>query len=312
MPERHRGRADTLRVVGIHQPGEARAETLGRQITRSVGSSRSSKSISALGDAAQTHGRLPRPDPQPRVSIAHGDEAADAQLDVPSKTRAKIEMQLRDAAAGDPVLLPFRISTCRLAFRRGSSSRLAALPASGSVMQMAGLSPASTTRRPSLRCLGAVFHDGDDRAHVAFHRDAPGDAADLGHLLDHQYGIENVRPCPPSSLGTVMPMNPASFSAAHCPMDTVRCGRPRRRGGRLRFPQDHGREPGMHAGRRSVRTWINLPCDIPERQRIRHSECNGKTLARHRPSVRTADCLFQQDIRDFLELRAGPQQVEPL
>jgi hypothetical protein len=68
---------------------------------------------------------------------------------------------------------------------------LAALPAPGSVMQMAGLSPARTSPAAS-RFWGSLpyFHDGADGPHIRLDDDAPGYATAFRHLLDNQDCIE--------------------------------------------------------------------------------------------------------------------------
>ena len=68
---------------------------------------------------------------------------------------------------------------------------VAALPASGSVMQIAGLSPASTKGAAvAFLRLGAVGHDGADAAHVGLDDDARGERAGAGDGLDH---LQDVR-----------------------------------------------------------------------------------------------------------------------
>ena len=53
--------------------------------------------------------------------------------------------------------------------------------------------------QPLLR-VAAIGHDGGDAAHIALDRDASGDAADLGHFLDHQTASSQLAPCPPHSV----------------------------------------------------------------------------------------------------------------
>ena len=72
---------------------------------------------------------------------------------------------------------------------------VAALPASGSVMQMAGLSPPEDEfRREALLRLGPVAHDGADGTQVRFHHDASGDPTGARHLLDDEGRVEVVAP----------------------------------------------------------------------------------------------------------------------
>ena len=104
--------------------------------------------------------------------VADRDEAADALLFARFVEDAREDqMEPRHAAAGDPVLLA--VDDKAVAAPVGARRHLAGGAAgTGSVMQIAGLSPASTSGGEPLLRFAAVFHDGRDRAHVGLDDDA--------------------------------------------------------------------------------------------------------------------------------------------
>ena len=144
-----------------------------------------------LGDAAQPHGRLALADHETLCLVADREKAADTLLLALLIEHArKHQMQLRDAAAGDPVL--------------AAVDDVAAAPAVGARGHLAGgrsRAGLGDADRRLVACehqlggelllgLGAVMHHGRDRAHVGLDHDPPGDAADLRHLVDHQRCFE--------------------------------------------------------------------------------------------------------------------------
>ena len=189
--QRHGARPDTLAVIGIHQVGKATPETGGRQQHPVLRQFQVLEEDLRLRDAAQAHGRLPLPDPQARVLVADGNETADAQpVALRVQHPREDQMQAGDAAAGDPVLLAVQDIAVALFhgggrhFRRGAARLRLGDADRGLVTVQHELGGHLSLG------LGAILQDGGDRAHVGLHRDAPGDAADPRHLLDHQRGVE--------------------------------------------------------------------------------------------------------------------------
>ena len=141
--ERHRGGADALAVVGGHQVGEALLQSARRD---DQGRGRQVDLLAVdhgLRDAAQPHGRLAPGDLQALGLVADRKEAADALLALLVVHLGEDQVQARHAAAGDPVLAAVDDEAVALRSARVVMPP-ASEPASGSVMQMAGLSPDST------------------------------------------------------------------------------------------------------------------------------------------------------------------------
>ena len=192
--KRHRRRADPLAVIGVHQAREAAPQPFRRGDHHRVRHFQTLEDDLDLGDAAQPHGRFTLADDQAfrraGVRVAHREEAADALLEAVLENPRENEMQPRDAAAGNPVLLA--VDDPIVALSVGPRGHLA-----GSA---AGIRFGDADRRliAAQHHLGrylalvvvAIFHHRADRAHIAFHGDPPGDAAYLGHFHDQQHRIE--------------------------------------------------------------------------------------------------------------------------
>ena len=91
----------------------------------------------------------------------------------------------------------------------------AALPASGSVMQIAGLSPDSTRSAAILRCASVPYAMTAEIAPMlASTAMRPVTPHTLANSSTTSTASRNEWPGPPRSVGTVMPVKPASWSAA--------------------------------------------------------------------------------------------------
>ena len=131
-----------------------------------------------------------------------------------SKARAKIRCS-RDTPA--PVIQCLRpLSTKPPSRRRSARVRiaLASLPASGSVMQMAGLSPPSTRAATRRRCASVPKAITAETAPMLLSTTMRAETVQaLAISSTTSTASRKDRPWPPKSRGTVMPMNPASARA---------------------------------------------------------------------------------------------------
>ena len=92
---------------------------------------------------------------------------------------------------------------------------MAALPAPGSVMQIAGLSPARTSSAASRFCVSEPYRMiapmAPRLASTTIRAVAPQDRATASMT---RTASRQVRPRPPCSFGMVIPMNPAAVNAS--------------------------------------------------------------------------------------------------
>src|SRR6185437_14288402 len=105
--ERDGAGAHALRVVRAHQSREALAQAPGRYEQRARRDVQVAEMDVRLGNAAHAHRRNPLADHEALGlgAVAHDDESADALLHAAVEDAREDEMELRDAPAGDPVLV---------------------------------------------------------------------------------------------------------------------------------------------------------------------------------------------------------------
>ncbi len=102
------------------------------------------------------------------------------------------QMQLRDATTGDPMLpaVDHVVAIPPISARRHIGGRRSGFGFCDADGRLVAIQHQACSK--ALLGLAAVLHDGRDRAHVGFHRDAAGDTTDTRHLLDDDRRVEKV------------------------------------------------------------------------------------------------------------------------
>ena len=192
--QRHHARADALRIIGRHQAGETAFQafwgfdqTIGieHQILHDDFSFRY---------AAQTHGRFTVPDTQ-ALFAGQRDKTANAEffalfIEHPGED----QMKPGCSAACDPVFFP--IEYVLIAFSIGARGHLTSGTAGARLSDTNGgfIAREHVLGREFFLCFIAVFHDGGNGAHIAFHHDSTRDSTGFGHFLDHQHRVMKRQP----------------------------------------------------------------------------------------------------------------------
>ena len=194
----HRRRPDPLRVVGVHQPGEAALDARRRDHHHVGGDFKIIEKQFRFRDAPEPHRRFAGADAQalglkPLFRIADADETGNALFLVAVEDAGEDEVEFRDAAAGDPVLGPVEHVNAVLFVGPGGHFRSGAAGAGFGDADGRLVAGQHQARGQLFLRLGAVFDDRADGSHVAFDDDTARDAADLGHFLDHQHRVQVIQ-----------------------------------------------------------------------------------------------------------------------
>ena len=195
----HRRCPDPLRVIGVHQPGEAALDARRRNHHHVGGDFQILENQFRFRDTPEPHRRFAGADGQtlrlePVFRIADADEAGDALFFVAIEDTGEDQVEFRYAAAGDPVL--GAVEHVNAAFFVGPGVHFRSSAAGAGLGDADGRLVAGQhqARGQLFLRLGAVFDDRADGSHVALDDDTAGDAADLGHFLDHQHRVQVIQP----------------------------------------------------------------------------------------------------------------------
>ena len=124
--------------------------------------------------------------------IAHSQETSDAPVLAAIQNTGKDQVQLRDAAAGDPVFFAVEhIAAAYLAGRGGHLGRGRSGIRFGNADRWFVAAQHQFGSQLFL-CLGAIGHDRRDATHIGLDHDPGGDGAAFGDLLDDDCRIEKI------------------------------------------------------------------------------------------------------------------------